>query len=322
MSLTFTECDLSRPNVAGQVSQFLRENYVEDATGEFRLHYTGGFLTWAHSLCDWCCCLTASDTDQIAGVIIARGLSGRVAEVGFLCVAKNARGRGVARALMDEIRVRAIAAGYTVGIYLHPDLAITGDPVACKLEYYNRLLNPPRLVRLGYALAADKDADVADYVPPPVPKWCRPVTAKDIPDIHGALVKQASASLIPRIVSIPSPNQLRVALLSKHAKAYISKAAGDLALVSYYTTFTRPLNEPAGILIRRATLYYCIPTVAHVRSELVSTALAFAARDGHDVFTLYYDEPGFTKSEAVSYCKVSGADVAEVPARDWVIPMF
>jgi len=149
-------CDITSPTQLDEIYMLLKDQYVEDGSGKFRLCYTKDFLRWAlqppHYIQDLYLGLKVMGV--LVGFICAipinisvRGTTLHVAEINFLCVRKELRNHKLAPLLITEITRRAhthhiFQAIYTAGVELPTPFGV------CK--YYHRLLDVKKLVDAGF----------------------------------------------------------------------------------------------------------------------------------------------------------------------------
>jgi glycylpeptide N-tetradecanoyltransferase len=149
--------DLDKEVELNALYDFLDRYYVEG--GKFRLSYSKEILKWA--LCvpghdkNMFVCVKISGNDRIVGFISGIHVIMKVydktvkmTEINFLCVHKKLRDKRLAPVLIKEITRRSYLKGITSAIYT------AGKPITRILsttQYYHRLLNPKKLVEIGFS---------------------------------------------------------------------------------------------------------------------------------------------------------------------------
>jgi len=148
-SLYFDELTVNLNNMT-EISEFLKNNYVEDATSNFRLQYTPEFLTWnLNTKNSVVLVLRRQSNKQMMGLITAVTKTCQIstnkvelAETNYLCVDKLLRNTGLAVLLINELRNRMLAKNIKTGFFTSERYVPT--PFS-RVQYYHRPLNYMKL---------------------------------------------------------------------------------------------------------------------------------------------------------------------------------
>lgn len=139
------------------IHRFLRDNYVEDSSGVFRLIYSPALLhgefTCPNTRPEYCVTVKENSA-AIVGFMFAKehamvlaGRRVRLASVNYLCVARELRDRGLAPVLIAEIRRRVNLRGIASAIFTG---AVTLPFRLCQARYFHRILDCEYLISSGF----------------------------------------------------------------------------------------------------------------------------------------------------------------------------
>ena len=133
--------DLNNDKELLETYDMLRENYVEDKRGDFRLKYPPKFLKWSIMvpgyIKDWIIGLRVKGNQKlvgfIAGIPLKISIKGKLletAEIDFLCVHPKLRTKRMAPVLIKEVTRRVNMRGiwqaiYTAGKYIPTPISET-----------------------------------------------------------------------------------------------------------------------------------------------------------------------------------------------------
>ena len=183
-----------------EVYKLLNENYVEDNDCMFRFDYSPEFLVWALTppgfTKNFHVGVRSSKNKKLRALITGVPAMVRVhdktvkmVEINYLCVHKKLRSKRLAPVLIKEITRRVNLTGvfqavYTAGIVLPV-------PVG-KCSYYHRLINPKKLIEVGFSSVSPRmtlSRTIKLYSLPAEPSipGLRPMTPADIPGVHKLL---------------------------------------------------------------------------------------------------------------------------------------
>eukprot|EP01062_Namystynia_karyoxenos_P012115 TRINITY_DN14354_c0_g1_i1.p1 TRINITY_DN14354_c0_g1~~TRINITY_DN14354_c0_g1_i1.p1 ORF type:complete len:559 (+),score=188.98 TRINITY_DN14354_c0_g1_i1:88-1677(+) len=159
--LEWWDPDVTHQPTMERVYRLLRDHYVEDDDAMFRFNYSESFLRWAllppGYKPKWHVAIRSIQEPEgdligfITGIpvhIRVGKKTMRMCEINFLCVNKNAREKGLAPTLIQEVTRRVNLTGvwqavYTAGIVLPTPIG--------RCQYWHRSLNPQKLVQIGFS---------------------------------------------------------------------------------------------------------------------------------------------------------------------------
>lgn len=284
-----------------ELYDLLAENYVEDDDNMFRFNYSPAFLRWA--LCvpgyikEWFVGIRNSEKKLvgfISGIPVSLRIKERVvrmAEINFLCVAKELRKEGkssnFAPLLIAEVTHRVHMTGlfqavYTAGVELPTPFA------TCR--YYHRSLNPKKLIEVGFSYLSSKMTiarAVKLYALPekPATPGLRPMTQADVPSVHRMLTKYLSKFQTAFVFT-----QNEIAHLFVPKKGIVHSYVVENPKTHELTAFTSFYTLPSTIIgndkykdLIAAYAFYTVNEDGPI-TNIVSDALILARNEGFDVF--------------------------------------
>ena len=160
----WADFDVKDDSQIDEICNFLSDFYVEDESGQFRLDYSKEKLKWA------CCtpgyikdlhfCVRSEENDKIMATIVGipkkvviNGETVKTAEVNFLAVHRSLRGKRLAQVMIIEMMRRKRLHGLMTAFYT----AHHAQPTPfCTVGFYNRFLNPKKLIDIGYTVLPPK----------------------------------------------------------------------------------------------------------------------------------------------------------------------
>lgn len=153
---SFKSMDKNNNEDLEEITNFIQDNYVEDAGNTARLHYKRDFFKWFLSSDPKWNLAIVSDIDQsIVGFIAAVKKNVKlvnenvdIAEINFLCVQKSFRHRRIAPLLINEITTRVNESGLFTAI--HTSSAPLPHVPFFTATYYHKYFNVTNLHNSGY----------------------------------------------------------------------------------------------------------------------------------------------------------------------------
>lgn len=295
--------DIDKPSELEELYTLLADNYVEDDDNMFRFNYSPAFLRWA--LCvpgyirDWFVGVrTGAPENRLVGFISGIPVSLRIkervvrmAEINFLCVAKDLRKDGkssnFAPLLIAEVTHRVHMAGlfqavYTAGVELPTPFA------TCR--YYHRSLNPRKLIDVGFSYLSSKMTvarAVKLYALPehPATSGLRPMTKADVPAVHRMLTKYLSKFQTGFVFT---QNEIDHWFVPKKGivHSYVVEDPASHALTGFTSFYTLPSTIIGNTKYKDLVAAYSFYTVNEngTVTSLVSDALILAKNAGFDVY--------------------------------------
>ncbi|KAI4290915.1 glycylpeptide N-tetradecanoyltransferase [Pancytospora philotis] len=169
-----------------EITEFLKQNYVEDSDAQLRFQYSGAFFQYlfgdpehksAYSL-------GVRSGERLVGYLLAKahsltidGAAKRVVSVNFLCLSREYRSKSIAPLLISEITRIANGYGIFQGVFTGPSdlgFAVAGT------TYHHLFLDPVKLYACGYA--ENLVVDSHDYA---VREGTRLAADADMGTLHG-----------------------------------------------------------------------------------------------------------------------------------------
>lgn len=283
---------------ASEVFMLLRDHYVEDAGGRFRLSYPEEFLRWALSppghRKEFHVGVRVSATKELVAFISAVPATVRVggettvvAVVNFLCVHRGLRGKRMTPTLIAELNRRTSARGVHRGV---ATAAADLWPPVSVARYHHRPLDPEKLMQTGFlprapGMTASRAARLHG-----LPKGFRSPGFREMRASDAAEVSRMLNADLADCALAPVFDEAQVLhWLHPPVSAFVAcdPAAGDrpVAFVSYYTLPTKVLGNPRHEEVKAAYLWYaCAPGAPGGVTGLVQDAMVAAKAAGHDVF--------------------------------------
>ncbi|XP_042020824.1 glycylpeptide N-tetradecanoyltransferase 1-like [Salvia splendens] len=291
-------CDLDSEEVCSEVYTLLTNHYVEDDSRMFRLNYSKEFLRWA--LCppgyfrSWHIGLRVKNSKKLVAFISGIPAKIRIrdavvllAEVNFLCVHKKLRSRRLTPVMIKELsrRVRLEniwQAAYTTG-------AVLPTPIT-SCEYWGRLLNPKKLIDVGFSRidAWDTMARYINFYKLPeqtTTPGLRKMEPHDVPAVARLL-----KNYLKQFVLAPDfdENEVEHWLLPKEdvMDTYVVESPENHEITdfcSFYTFTWSIFGSQDYSVLKMAYSYYNVSTKTPL-VQLMSDALVVAKKKDLDVF--------------------------------------
>ncbi|ELQ75717.1 N-myristoyl transferase, partial [Trachipleistophora hominis] len=148
------EC--AQPSEYRDIYAFLRDNYVEDDVGSFRLTYSYEFLCWEFGGKRTCpdYCVLVKDDHTIIGFVFAKehdvvinGTKHVLASVNYLCIHKTFRNKNLAPLMITEIQRRVNMRGIACAIFTG---ALKLPFSICRAQYWHKILDCEYLASCKY----------------------------------------------------------------------------------------------------------------------------------------------------------------------------
>ena len=150
--------DLNNEQDINEVADFLNKHYIEDKSGNFRLHYSANLLQWMYKDRNHVAISVKYIVDNkkiIVGFICGKVVKMQVnrkqldmIEINLLCIHPKLRQKRLAPRLIKEITRQFNIKGYFYGIYT----AATYLPApVTTIKYYHRPINIEKMVDTGFS---------------------------------------------------------------------------------------------------------------------------------------------------------------------------
>lgn len=288
--------DINNRTSLNELYEFLKENYVEDDSNSFRLHYSNEFLYWWLSslgfVKEWYICVRVAKNNKLVGFISAIPVNIRVfnniqptAEINFLCVHKKLRSKRMTPILIKELTKRILCYGfhqavYTSGTYLPKFIA--------RCNYWHRALNPRKLIDINF-INLNHNITIRMlqklYWLPNETKihGLRPMIKSDILSAHNLLCEYFKSF---DIAPIFTENEFEHWFLPREniIYSYVIETKNKITdFISFYSVPTTILNHSVYSVINTVYSFYNVSTsVSWV--NLIQDALIIAKNLKFDVF--------------------------------------
>lgn len=137
------------------IANFLDKYYVEDANGEFRLHYDAEFIEWIYKNSNHVAIgVKVSKNNALVGFICGKVVKMQInknkldmIEVNLLCIHPNLRNKRLTPVLIKELTRQFNIIGYSKGLYTAGNYLPT--PILT-VNYYHKIINVKILHNTGF----------------------------------------------------------------------------------------------------------------------------------------------------------------------------
>jgi len=282
-----------------EVYKLLNENYVEDNDCMFRFDYSPEFLVWALTppgfTKNFHVGVRSSKNKKLRALITGVPAMVRVhdktvkmVEINYLCVHKKLRSKRLAPVLIKEITRRVNLTGvfqavYTAGIVLPV-------PVG-KCSYYHRLINPKKLIEVGFSsvsprMTLSRTIKLHSLPAEPSIPGLRPMTPADIPGVHKLLTGYLTKfDLVVKFEEEELAHWIlpRSGVVSSFVVESESGTVTDVG--SFYHLPSTVMRNPLHDKLNAAYSFYNVATSVEFK-VLMNDMLIMAKKEGQDVFNM------------------------------------
>lgn len=249
-----------------EVHAFLKEHYIGNDT--FRVGYTLESLKW---IIDDSTAIRKHDTRELVGYISSAPVRLRVegdiiktVEINLLCVHKSCRTIGLAPLLITEIKRRANMKDIWQAVYTAHTLIPT--PIL-KSEYWHRLLDVKRLVKIGFHQTNRMRDAFLDVKGPCKFTW-REMTQADIPKVTRILQEYTENYIIAPVIDEEYVRRWVLPI-----RSYVDDASDNF--ISFYEIPYHKVDQ--SDTVRQAYRFYLV-------GDVYNDAFIIAKNLGYDVF--------------------------------------
>jgi len=292
----------------------LKDHYVENAGGEFRIYYSREFLLWdmdpVHKQPEWCLGVRQKADNALVGFLSGIPVQlqvydeyGTCAEINFFCIHFDWRkvahgGISLARLMITEMTRRVYNAGVRLALY-------TGGQelpnVITRCRYFHRKINCKKLVDCGFSYLP-KGMTIDDlckkYELPDEPELnLRPITPEDIPRCL-ELLNAHNAKYDLKFYRVFTEEELRHTLIADSpgiVYGYVKETDGVITdFTSFYCVPSTILGEdpsnptgPKMIVgeIKNGYMYYTAVTTVS-EEDMLASLLVIMKKENFDVGTV------------------------------------
>lgn len=313
--LEWCTVDLQAAEQLEEVFELLRDHYVENTGGEFRIFYSKEFLKWdmdpVNKKPEWCLGIRQKADGKLVGFLSGIPVElkvydegpGTCAEINFFCIhfewRKSAHsGVSLARLMITEMTRRVYNAGVRLALY-------TGGQelpnVITRARYYHRKINCRKLVDCGFSYLPRgmtmEELEDKFSLPEEPALPLRAMEEKDIPRCL-ELLNQHNAKYNLQFYRSFSEAELKHTLIAAHPGIVYSYVLETDGVVTDFTSFycvpstilKAREDDPEGPKeivgeIKNGYLYYTSVTTVE-EEDMLSSLLVIGKQEGFDVFTV------------------------------------
>lgn len=314
-ALEWTTISLSEPEQLDEVFLLLRDHYVENTGGEFRIYYSKEFLRWdmepVHKVAEWCLGIRQRSDNKLVGFLSGIPVQlqvydegpGTCAEINFFCIHFDWRkaahsGISLARLMITEMTRRVYNAGVRLALY-------TGGQelpnVITRARYYHRKINCRKLVDCGFSYLPRnmtmEELEEKFSLPEEPALPLRPLEERDIPRCL-ELLNQHNSKYNLQFYRVFSEEELKHTLIADSpgiVYSYVLETDGVVTdFTSFYcvpSTILKAREEdpdgPKEIVgeIKNGYLYYTSVTTVS-EEDMLASLLVIGKKENFDVFTV------------------------------------
>lgn len=265
---------------------FLKNNYIEDDEGVFKLHYTKKFLKWLFVYKgfekDWKIVIRANTEKSnkivgfISGTVVKLSINGQekdVAEINFLCVHKKLRSKRMVPVLIREITRRMNKKGIYQGIYTA--VKILPTPLT-RTRYWHKLINYEKLKETRFT---EREKPLVDNI--------KLINDENFVELKEEYIEQACQILndyLKKYVIHPifDIDEFKFLFFGNDiVKSYVYLENRKVVdFVSYYELNNLVTNNPKYDELKVAYLFY------YSNKKLIENLLSRVKENGYDVFNV------------------------------------
>ncbi|XP_056891529.1 glycylpeptide N-tetradecanoyltransferase 1-like isoform X2 [Takifugu flavidus] len=302
--------EMSSQTVLRELCTLLNENYLEEDDNTVRFDFSPEYLQWVlqppNWLAQWHCGIRVVSSNKLVGFIAAvpaellvYEAEKRMVQVKFLCVHKKLRLKRMTPVLIRELTRRVNQQGRYQAVYT--TVAVLPTPLS-SCRYWTRPLNPRKLMEVGH-LGQKRNMSLQRAVKvhrlPEVTKipGLRPATKGDLEEIHSLLQENIRKFHLNTILSLQEVEHWLLPRENVVDTYVVEELDGTLTgVVSFYSIFSRLLNQPVHTGLKAAHLLFVISTATNL-VDLMKDTLILAKSKGCDIFSAHdvMDNSSFLK---------------------------
>ncbi|XP_011604445.1 glycylpeptide N-tetradecanoyltransferase 1-like isoform X1 [Takifugu rubripes] len=303
--------ELSSQTVLRELCTLLSENYLEEDDNTVRFDFSPEYLQWVlqppNWSAQWHCGIRVVSSNKLVGFIAAvpaellvYEAEKRMVQVKFLCVHKKLRLKRMTPVLIRELTRRVNQQGRYQAVYT--TVAVLPTPLS-SCRYWTRPLNPRKLMEVGH-LGQKRNMSLQRAVKvhrlPEVTKipGLRPATKGDLEEIHSLLQENIRKFHLNTILSLQEVEHWLLPRENVVDTYVVEELDGTLTgVVSFYSIFSRLLNQPVHTGLKAAHLLFVISTATNLVDLMKDTLILAKSQKGCDIFSAHdvMDNSSFLK---------------------------
>eukprot|EP00658_Telonema_sp_P-2_P006656 TRINITY_DN12518_c0_g1_i3.p1 TRINITY_DN12518_c0_g1~~TRINITY_DN12518_c0_g1_i3.p1 ORF type:complete len:571 (-),score=141.02 TRINITY_DN12518_c0_g1_i3:1695-3407(-) len=314
-ALEWSTMDLGAEEQLDEVFILLRDHYVENTGGEFRIYYSKEFLKWdmgpVHTVPEWCLGVRQKADNKLVGFLSGIPVElkvydegpGTCAEINFFCIHFDWRkcshaGISLARLMITEMTRRVYNHGTRIALY-------TGGQelpnVITRCRYFHRKINCRKLVDCGFSYLPRgmtiEELEEKYELPEEPGLGLRSLELRDIPRCL-ELLNEHNEKYNLQFYRSFSEEELAHTLMSSDPGIVYSYVLETDGVVTDFTSFycvpstilkTSPDNPngPKEIVgeIKNGYMYYTAVTTVS-EEDMLASLLVVGKKENFDVFTV------------------------------------
>lgn len=292
--------DLNNDQDADEIAEFLNKYYIEDKSGNFRLHYTAEMLQWMYKNKNHIAISVKYNIDNkktiigfICGKVVKMQINKKqldMIEINLLCIHRKLRQKRLAPRLIKEITRQFNLKGYFYGIYTAT--TYLPSPVTT-IKYYHRPINIDKMVATGFTRLTNNIT--IEHIKNAIKIRGKPselfveMQPHHVDNAYKLFNKYMDKYNYHPIYTLEEFNHLFMD--NKFVSSFVleDNYGNVIDFISYYTLKTRVLknneeNENGFLNIAYLFYYTCVNTTIY---KLINELIYVVHESGIDIFTAF-----------------------------------